>query len=352
MSLLTINDDIFREIGTYLLHEKSTLCALALTHRNFHTVTRRLIVRNIEVWVQGSYDVEIERYDQLIWTLENQPDLGANTRSLRLKWGCDTQWHDTDKAAAEERANRLLSLTPNIRNLDIQNYSRKCSPYAPPAHLLLNLNLLKDIITLDPRSTVHEVTQLMQVPNLQNLEVEFMDVRMTPKAQSTTGSETSPLASHLTRLILARESHLEPSALYFLLTIASNIKSLSINLPGLQSQEAPMRGRRQREARMLEKLSPARVSTCLRPIRETLVELDLIDVGMRWPDHDGSRLDLSGFISMKKISLCAACVFVPDGSWDGRKGLGELLPKTVEDIVVTMFLWGLKIGFTTTCIRI
>ena len=350
-SLLTINDDAIREIGTYLLHEKSTLCALALTHRSFRGVTRQLIVRNIEVWVQGSYDIGIERYHQLILTLEGQLDLGANAQSLRLKWACDTKWHEADKAAASERANRLLSLTPNIRSLDIQNYSHNCSPFVPPLHLLYNLSFLTKIITLDPRSTVHDVAQLMQAPKLQSLEVQFMDVRMTPKPRSTTASETETLASHLTHLILAPGSHQDPSVVHLLLAIASKIETLSMNLPGLQSQEAPTPGLRRREALMLEKLSPAGVLACLHPVRETLVELNLIDVGTRWPDHDGSRLDLRGFTCLKKISLCATCVFIPNGSWDGRKGLGELLPKTIEEIDVSMLLHGLYMGFTATWIR-
>lgn len=334
-SLLTINDDVIREIGMNLLHEKSTLCALALTHRSLHKVIQKLVVRNVEVWVQGSYDVGIERYNQLVRTFESQADLGANTRSLRLKWGCDTRWHDTDKDAAEERANRLLSLTPNIRSLDIQNYSHKCSPFAPSLDLLLNLHLLKEITTLNPRSTVHEVTQLMQVPNLQNLVVQYMDVHMTPQAQSITDSETLFLATHLTQLTLVPFSHLHPSAVQFLLTIASSVKKLLLSVPGVPLQEAPMRGRRQSEIGMLESLSPAGVLTCLRPVRETLVEFDLNDVGLRWPGHDGSRMNLRAFTCMKKISLCAGCIFVPHGSWESRKGLGELLPKTVEEIVVS-----------------
>lgn len=315
-----------------LLNDKSSLCALGLTHRSLHMVIRKLIVRNIDVRVQESYDGGIERYNQLIYTLQSQPDLGANTRSLRIEWGWDTQWPDIEEDTANERANRLLSLTPAIHSLHIHNHSRKCGPFVPPLHLVLNLNLLQELTTLNHTSTVHQVTRLMQVPSLKILKVWLMDVWMT---QSTTDWEAQPLATHLTQLTLAPQSHLSPSAVHSLLKMAPNIKSLSTNLTGLQSQEAPSRTHRPHDIRILESLSPAGILTCLRPVRETLEELDLHNVGGRWPGHDGSRLDLRAFECMKKISLPAACIFIPHGSWESRNGLGQLLRKTIEDIVVS-----------------
>ncbi len=97
-------------------------------------------------------------------------------------------------------------------------------------------------------------------------------------------------------------------------------------------------GRRaQRNIRMLETLSPAGVLENFRPAQDTLVELDLFDTGdVRWPDHDGSRFNLSEFSCLKRLSLDSICIFPPGGSWASRMGLCGLLPRSIEDIKVSM----------------
>lgn len=337
-SITTVEDDIALEIGLYLLDDKQSLCALTRTNRRNYNLVRGLLVTYIEIWVLGPSSVENERCDQLLRTLNYHPDLAVHTRSIRLKWSCDSPWVHVDRNAANSRADNLLRLIPNIRSLDIQNNSYKCSPFAPPLPLLLKLTQLSEVTTSDPKCTAYEVAQFMQLPNIQELTVHFMDVQSRIHGLNSAKQDDGASRSRLTRLALPKDSHLPPSELRFLLTVSSSITMLSCNIPGLEPREQAMRRSRARAALMRDVLSPARSLESLSPVRGTLVELDLIDAGVGWPGHDASRLDLSGFERLKRLSLSAACLFVPHGSWGGRKGLWQLLPKTAEKIHVNLKL--------------
>ena len=337
-SLSTINNDVILEIGACLRNEKSALCALALVSRNLSQLMKSLIFHTIEVWVQDDTTIRIERTCGLMQTLKSQPSLGAMTHTLRLKWPCDSGVHTTNKEAAKERAETFLSYTPNICILDIQNWSHTCNPFTPSPHLLQRCRLLREITISDSRYTVDDVAMIMQeVPGLRSFHVQGLSNSVLPSFQNVSDAENSKAAPQMTRLELHKGSHTHRSIVHFLLTIASGLKYLSTDLPGLQPELR--RGMAafwdRSEQFMLENLSPAKSLECLRPVQETLVELHITDEGIKWPGHDGSRFDLTAFDCLRLLSLCAVCVFPPESSWASRKGLYKLLPSSIEDITVS-----------------
>ncbi len=336
-----ISDEIIREIGMYFLDEKATLCALALTQSRIYTATRGLIFRKLEVWMQGSPIVGfhqtgqrlriLERYEKLMKIFEYQPELGNYTQVLVLGWGTNPVWLANN--GANERATTLLRLTPNIRSLEIRNFSHQSEPFTPPPHLLHHLHLLQHVTTSDPRTKVHDVLQMMQLPDLQHLIIRFMDVRARLIAQNITSAVDT--AKHLNHLVLAPRTHLNFLAVTSLLSIASRLESLSLNLPGLLYENAALGAQRQRILEMVDDMSPASIRQCIQPLRETLVELNLVDAGVQWPGHDGTRLNLRDFECMKRLSVRAACLLVPNRAWGARDGLFKLLPKNIEEINVS-----------------
>lgn len=72
----------------------------------------------------------------------------------------------------------------------------------------------------------------------------------------------------------------------------------------------------------------------LRPIQETLVRLALTVDAVRWPRHDGSRLDLTGCWSLRWGILSSSFFFESAEPSEDRGGVWPLLPRNIEEFVV------------------
>lgn len=82
---------------------------------------------------------------------------------------------------------------------------------------------------------------------------------------------------------------------------------------------------------------PSRILPILSFVKKTLVSFQSDGYSDSF-SHDGTRLDLSGFVALKNLDICSFCLLPPIGKGYNREGLYSLLPKTLEMLTVCSVL--------------
>jgi hypothetical protein len=141
-------------------------------------------------------------------------------------------------------------------------------------------------------------------------------------------------ASPLTTLDLG-EICLPKNTLRSLLQMAKQLKTLECGVPN--SEQLPVTNRKKY---LQINLSPAEILSAITPVYRTLTTLALCDVYQGYQGyqfiHDGSRLDLSGFLALKAIKIPSNLLFQTPEAHPSRDGIYKLLPRSLEWIKVSL----------------
>ncbi|KAE9363995.1 hypothetical protein N431DRAFT_390221, partial [Stipitochalara longipes BDJ] len=330
MLLYELNDDILlcivTEIALDLRRGPNALFSLALTCRSLSRLARPVIPDHI------FFGIPSQKFKLFKRTLKGDPTYGHQVVSF---------WRDVPDrnlpALSSAQLNSFLRKLPNLRTLrSLQSESD--GPSAVPSLLSQHQPLkqtLQDISLHETLVNVIDLFKLVLFPHLRRLKVEVVQ-------RCEIAEAFSPLSRHGTKSelqVLELGWYIGPHAMKtILLHCADSLKELicpvPVNSHWIDDWPAD------RDA-MLRTFSPMRILPTLFPVAQSLTRLELDTRRQDWPNHDGSRLDLSGFVALKDLTASALCFLAPLPQGIPRNGLYRLLPRSLRRLHLD---FGLEIG--------
>ena len=186
------------------------------------------------------------------------------------------------------------------------------------ASKLRDVNVEVDIKTAD-------CARLLKLPSLQVLRATNLNTNVGHVVPSDWAQRCKD--NSLPNRVDLRDRHVPMDQMRSLLAVASPIYHLCCSLTGDEKYDEDGIFIN----KMVTPLSPVKMTKALQPVKDTLVYLKIHkDHIVTWPEHDGTRLDLSNFNSIKVISVPSNCFFkhpVPDAT---RDGVWRFLPRNIE----------------------
>lgn len=217
----------------------------------------------------------------------------------------------------------FLSGFPNLRRLEL--HLKHITSIVLSGDLQLQ-NTLQIVSIGSKTCSASELSKILFLPQLRSIDLEegesLEEFRPPPPTDLKSGLQhlntvayrwTYPMFEHTLR-------------------VCQNLRILECNVP----IDTPIQ--RSLPFAFSQQLSPLRIFHGLAPISQTLTQLDLCnDCNIFWPlpGHDGTRLDLSQFVSLKTLSTSAELFFAPLSLGISRDGFHRLLPRSVENIWVS-----------------
>ena len=277
----------------------------------------------------------------LVATFRSNPSLAESVRITNLNWhgarriGEKTPEHDS--GISNTKSNEILSLLPNIESLSVSTES-DCWPFTPDFLTHNPVPNLREIRLPGFGTSFDDVLPLLAIPSIDELVVNHPDTDRPPEAPPVDNVQRRSL----TKLYLGSDSmHLSSLGKY--LEHLDGLKGLQIGSPYLDADvneddtsENPTLMEQADEARKMH--SPSGVGLLLEPFKTTLNELCLTNssYGRRPGKHDGTRLDLSEFVNLKRMIVSSDVFFtspMPLPS-EERRGVWALLPPRLETLSV------------------
>jgi hypothetical protein len=83
---------------------------------------------------------------------------------------------------------------------------------------------------------------------------------------------------------------------------------------------------------------PGNISALLEPVKSSLKELEVIALGGTTFRHDGTRMDISTFGLLRKVTISSILTVRPSVTDPGCAGLYQLLPVSIQELKVKIIL--------------
>ena len=310
--------------------EKKLLRNLALQCQCFSLAVRPILLRNVVLTPNGSTNsLKVALFNR---SIREMPLLASFVRSMSISWS-------ESSAKLHDHIESLLSRLTALRVLEVRN----SSDHASFNHSFLGINPMNQLtkVTLnDTNLTIEGLAQYFFLENVQHLAALWLRNPVPPtfdllgyaqvewRLPSLPGRRIHG-SSPVTYLDLGPIFHLPEVVLKEILFWPKTLRRLRSTLPG---QDDP--GRFGVSKQLLTTLSPESISRALAPTRETLEDLELIDTGCEWPGHDQTKMDLSDFAALRKISVPSTCFFKNLTYGVKREGMYLLLPRSLVDLRV------------------
>ena len=269
-------------------------------------------------------------------TLMNNSELAAYVRNVDLEWDgprdFKAKYPENDGGLANKKTNELLSLLPNVEYVRVKT---------DPDCLPLTLDFLARNRAMKLRKlrlpwlgvSLNDVVAYLAIPNLDDLGVDYPSSKQKLQLDILRCREGLP-RSALSRLYLGTGfRNISELSLFF--TLFTSIKVLALGIP-LQDAEVPTGQAPEHEPNLC--LSPGSIANMLCPFQDMLVELWLCNQFSSSTEtaHDGTRIDLSGFPALKKLTLPPSCLFPSKLPNKAREGVWRLLPPHLETLTVSL----------------
>ncbi|RDW94313.1 hypothetical protein BP5796_00076 [Coleophoma crateriformis] len=327
-NLFDLPDELVAGVLSYLTKDKPALRNLSYTCRNASMLVRPVLFHDIGDISPNLFDQafrEMSKFNLIRSSLEERPSLGPLVRSARIRW-------TTRSPSIHKRANTFLEKLSGLRSLELEIGSGGL-PFEPvfleqnKMELLNSLTISDSMLTL---ASLKNFIWLGQFRSLNVLCIKKLDESDLPTAQNSGTAEVS-------RLHLCRAQHLPDEIFDNLLNTFTGVEFLECMIPGSCSQGIVSR---RVPSVMLNELSPSRVLQALEGSRQSLKEMTIQCSPARWPSHDGSRLDLTGFQCLQKVCVASRLLFqdptprTPAEASRTREGLFKLLPSSLKELSV------------------
>jgi hypothetical protein len=218
----------------------------------------------------------------------------------------------------------FLSGFPNLRRLEL--HLKHITTIILSGNLQLQTTL--QIVSIgNDTCSASELSKLLCLPQLHYLEFE--------EGESLEDFCPPPPANHNSEL-----RHLDASVYNWTypmfdhtLRVCRNLRILDCKVP----VDTPVQ--RSQPFAFFQRLSPLRITRSLAALANTLTQLNLYNENnVFWPSlgHDGTRLDLSQFVSLKDLAASAELFFAPLSLAIPRDAFYRLLPQSIENIWVSV----------------
>ena len=305
--------------------DKGQLYRTALVSRRLARLTRPILLRSISFVLDYKKKPELDRCLQYYRSCHRRPELAANTRSVKILWYKTPRrlLGYSEEVDVSALVDSLIMVWSNIQHLHIQCVQWKGPESLPslfqnPFLRLRHLDLRVRVLSI--RQALHFLT----LPSLREFHVHGITEANNGPFRGTKPQVTTRVEEFHT---VGRPLH--PTTMKSLLALSqSTLKSLHIRVPGRMAQDQELKLNE-----MLGAFSPATINDTLHPVRATLARLRLRTDLMTWPSHDGSRLDLADFVSLKYARLSSP-LFFEESATSSRSGVWRLLPASIEELTV------------------
>ncbi|KAL7622469.1 hypothetical protein AAE478_007975 [Parahypoxylon ruwenzoriense] len=311
-----ILNDIFsrvdhREECKYGDNGHAALCSLALTCRRLSAIAVDLIYAHIDFKldvVNRYLTTDVRRIGVLNNCLRASPALVNRIRSAEIRcpfiWGAPGAYDELldhlGKSTSLTRLRSELSFAPWTELRSLYDYPKGSFPRL--RHLEIEIRGPKETNYLP----AERLALLCELPSLETLTVRV------PVSELT--------AEYISEATFTRLTHLHfiscpvsVEAIELIIPRAPNLACLQLTIPGDASEDntnnakgIPVVG-----YELLEPLRPAFYGTLLAPVSASLKNLVLNADRVTFKDHDGSRIDLSGFTNLSRLDLNSSLIFTP-----------------------------------------
>ncbi|EPE34596.1 RNI-like protein [Glarea lozoyensis ATCC 20868] len=310
MLLLELGDDVLRLIVSNLESwhgQMADAIKFALTCRYAYSIASSVLPRYMSITIPS------KRYTLLQRSIRENPSYLRSVYYLTISFGPTL----TD----DEELRAILDLLPGLKTLEIEYVGSTrlipvvlSLPEAPFTRSLQALNIT------DSKLTTSELLSLLYTfPRLQSLSLEYF----TDPFDSVMGNEPHRQSSIQSLDLCAIQIGVH--LLTNILQRCQKLRTLSCKVPLVAPQRM-----RHRETTMQLPLSPKNIMPAFLNVANTLNELDLSTQTQRWPGHDGSRMDFSKFLVLKRLTASALCFLSPLSLGVSRDGLYRLLPRRLQ----------------------
>lgn len=272
----------------------------------------------------------IRRYDFFLSSLSRKPYLNTWVRNLTIRCRDGGGNKRQQKDIANVRANALLQRLPNIQSLCMDWHAMNTS-FLPNFEGWPEHSHLREVRLPGRKTSLETICRFMSIASLSSIVVGDMDPASKISSRYSKQNSAECDRPDLDLLELGN-THLQQADLTRILRLASTITTLQCTPIGIEEPSWSFPNKPLR-TKMKSALSPASMTQALLPLQACLVELILVDrMVVQWPGHDGTRLDLNGFSSLRRLKATSNCFF--RGSLGHRGGIRDLLPPSLKELNV------------------
>ena len=319
---MDLPNEVVLEILSYLASEKSTLAAFALISRRAKSLAYGILFRDFSVHIASARD-KLPRLKLLVRTFNEHPGLAALVRTLELKWNdLDGEIEDDRHPGYEVRA--FFTSLPRLKALQIGkvgNWAISTPIWKPEIDYMPFLRHLK---IRDAVTTTEDIRIIMRLTSVETISVEHL-VSEGGYLMPTISNDDRRSASLL--YLDVGYTDIGQKEMRDLLKYPRALQRLRCSPPGFV-YSAPS------ERSTLVPLCPGRFLWVLRPVKRSLVQLDMCTAyEPRWDSHDGSRLSLRDFTLLNKLSILSLFLFT-EHRFGSARSLVHLLPASLEELHV------------------
>lgn len=319
--LVNLSDDLILEILSHLEYDKATLLVVSLVQKRIGRLSQPYLYKHARL------DICTENYEQFARSINMNEILRPLVRDLNILW--------IERPGAElprQSAQHLVAQLPCVQEFSLR--IETSSPfdsrlYVRPVSPACNY-------TLTVRSQCTETTDMAEfifTSGAHSLTVNYLTLSSLSRnfnAPSNATLHTAPLQS----LDLHYSICVPFPVLNTLLSFPSSLRTLRCAIPGMSSIEILTDATRYLLPRQRGHLKPSTISRALSPVAKSLETLELIGAGEEWSSYDGSRLDLSAFTQLKRLSVASHLLLDSPQAGPKRNGLYALLPLALEELTI------------------
>jgi hypothetical protein len=320
-NLLSLPGEVLTEIMFYIFEEYPNLWKIwsaALVCRSLSRIVRPVLFRSIVIYICHESRV----CDLFLRSINERPQLADMVWYMELSWGKRSSDPHT-------KANDILSKLHALRRLSISTRP-DCDwddePFRPAFLANNSMKHLTSLVLKDIILDMDILAEYLFIDSLDALSIAWVIPADPPQPPQSLIGRTSPVKT----LKFCPYVHMPTEVMDQVLLWFPKVQKLSCAIPGRDIPDIFTFPR----SEISTPFSPAGTSQVLYSTRDSLEELELYHGFVRWPSLDGSRLDLSQMAKLKVLTCPAACVFVPNSTYEKRSGLFRLLPRALEKLSV------------------
>jgi hypothetical protein len=326
MSLHNFPTEILLQICTHLTgHE---LTQLSLTNRALTPIAFSILSRALRLNYAYRDDRSVSQLHSITTKLKHRSNGYLSDITIaHLSWPICSE--------LRRRMLHLLSLLPNLQTLNLKEHFGSLQGFfildetgekgEDLYEFLVRMKSASTIRSLkieDTRISAHDVLKLCEMKRLEHLSIEGFNYPM--------GTEpTYSISSNLESLAISSSANPTGRHVDLILTRMKKLKKFvwRFDLSSILNEEEFQKA-----------LSPAAISRALKPLRETLRELDISLVKPLGFRNDGAGLDLEGFDELRVLKVHEELLFPShEGACHGSdKQLLERLPRVLEVLEVSL----------------
>jgi hypothetical protein len=317
MLLNDLDLDVLRVLAGFVAQSRKVadILNLALTCRHLYTASRSFIPSHLRLGIPST------TFDLFQRSLAEDPTYGLGVYALKTKW-CDAD-NGRDLNGIDIR--HFFQQIPNLKFLDICNGTLNIVMILlnPETSLHMSLQWLN---IYEGTLTASTLLDIMRLPQLQRLEIQNV---LHYKDEDTLPKEFQNLKF---RVLKFHKCQIRRQTLAAMIKSSPSLATLSCKVPldGFSGWD-----HLHNTTFIGSALSPGSLLSTFITASKTLVELSLYIGSQRWQGHDGTRLDLSNFTALRRLSASAELFVGPHSLGITRNGLYSLLPRSLRSLKVS-----------------